>query len=503
MTGPESRVVDQPAVQVPSQTERAVTAICLLAAAAAFVILARHAAGYFFLFDDFALNGQASRWPLRDLVATPLFGFYRPGEFLWIRGAHAVFGWHTPAGYAAATLLLHALNALLVGRLARRLTGAAPAAWVAGTLFALSPWSAEAVFWMSAGFDVLSTCGALVALLAGLAACDPARSRRAAAGLIAISALAAVVALFTKESTAILAGLFPVAAGAATAERRVSWPRAAGVVAAMALLTVVYLVVRRAVLSSLSGGVYGDWFTLMAQADLAGNAGRMLRAAVVWPALHDASFHTIGVQAVTGPFAAAALVLLAVAGVILRPRVGAPLVAAAGLTLLPILWLRLYPDTSATGRVLYLPGVLLALLAAHGLHQLFARRVGWLRWTTTAALATVCATAVLSLDGQRAIWAQAVRLSRTTIEAFRPFVADPGPLHIENLPLWFEEGPYVVKSYAFGYYYHPARVPAVSATALTLTSVAGRATVTTRAAEPGAPAAIPGARPIRLAIGLP
>jgi hypothetical protein len=60
-----------------------------------------------------------------------------------------------------------------------------------------------------------------------------------------------------------------------------------------------------------------------------------------------------------------------------------------------------------------------------------------------------------------------------------------------------------VKSYAFGYYYFPARVPAVSATALTLTSVGGRATVTTRQAEPGAPAAAPGARPIRLSIDLP
>jgi hypothetical protein len=499
-------VVDQPAVQAPSRTEpaeRAVTAICLLAAVAAFAILARHAAGYFFLFDDFALNGQASRWPLHDILATPLFGFYRPGEFLWVRAAHAAFGWHTPAGYAALTLLLHAWNALLVGRLARRLTGGALAAWVAGTLFALSPWSAEALFWMSAGFDVLSTCGALVALLAGLAACDPARSSRAAAGLIAVCAAATVVALFTKESTAILAGLFAATAGAATVERRVSWPRVAGVVAAMALLTGVYLVVRRAVLSSLSGGVYGDWFTLMAQADLAGNAGRLLRAAVVWPAPHDASFHTIGVMAVTGPLAAAALVLLAVAAVVLRPRVGAVLVAAAGLTLLPILWLRLHPDTSATGRVLYLPGVLLALLAAQGLQPLFARRVEWLRWSATAALATVCATAVVSLDGQRAIWAQAVHLSRATIEAFRPFVADPGPLHVENLPLWFEEGPYVVKSYAFGYYYHPARVPVVSATALTLTSVGGRATVTTRGAEPGASPAPPDARPIRLAIGLP
>ena len=151
-------------------------------------------------------------------------------------------------------------------------------------------------------------------------------------------------------------------------------------------------------------------------------------------------------MAIAGPIASGVLVLLAAAGIASKPRVGVGLVAAALLTLLPILWLRLYPGTSGSGRVLYLPGVPLALLAALGLQALFARRVEWLRWTATAALATVFLAAVLSLDGQRAIWAQAVRLSRATIEAFRPYVGTREALHIDNLPFWFEEGPYATSS---------------------------------------------------------
>ena len=109
---------------------------------------------------------------------------------------------------------------------------------------------------------------------------------------------------------------------------------------------------------------------------------------------------------------------------------------------------------------------------------------------------------MLSLDGQRAIWAQAVRLSRATIEAFRPYVGTREALHIDNLPFWFEEGPYVIKSYTFGYYYFPAAVPPVSATALSLVSVGGRPRVTTRHSEPGA---APGPEPdrrVQLAIDL-
>lgn len=488
---------------VDVRAARVVRIVCVAALAAVAVILSRHALGYFFLFDDFALNGQASRWPLHDVLATPLFGFYRPGAFVWVRAAHAVFGWHTPAGYAALHVVLHAANALLVGRIARRLTGDAAAAWVAATLFALSPWSAEAMFWMSAGFDVLSTAGALVAVLAGLAAVDDGRSPRAAAARMGMCAAGAIVALFTKESTASLAGLFGALSVVAATQRRVSWMRVALVVAVLVSLTGVYLVIRRGVLASLAGGAYGDWFALMTQADLAGNARGLVRAIGLWPAPHDAAFHPTGVMAVAGPLAAGALAVLAAAGLAARPRTGLALLASFGLTVLPILWLRLYPGTSASGRVLYLPGVALALLAAAGWQTLAARRLEWPRWLAVGALAAVAATAVLSLEAQRAGWAQAVRLSRATIAAFRPFVTDPGPLHIDNLPLWFAEGPYVIKSYAFAYYYFPARVPVVSATALTLTSVDGRVTVTTREAEPGAPAAGPGARAIRLPIDLP
>ena len=151
---------------------RIVLALSLITAAAAVIVLAGHVASYFFLFDDFALNGQASRWPLRDWVATLLFGFYRPALFLLMRGAHGFFGWHAPQGYAAMLIGVHILNALLVGRLARRISGAV-AAWPAAALFLLSPWSAEAVFWVSGG----STCWRPPARSSRCSAASPSAAR--------------------------------------------------------------------------------------------------------------------------------------------------------------------------------------------------------------------------------------------------------------------------------------------------------------------------------------
>jgi hypothetical protein len=207
-------------------------------------------------------------------------------------------------------------------------------------------------------------------------------------------------------------------------------------------------------------------------------------------------------MAVTGPLAAASMALLLATALFLRRRTAAWLVPAALLPLLPVLWLGLSPGTSGGGRVLYLPGVLLSLLAGLGVEVSVAgRRVG-LRWTGVGAAAVVLTTAVSSLHTQAAIWAQASQLSRATIQAFRPYVGTEHAIHIDNLPFWFEEGPYVIKSYAFGYYYFPAAVPPVSATALTLVSVEGRPSVTTRQSEPGAAPAPEPDRRVQLAIDL-
>jgi hypothetical protein len=471
-------------------------ALCLAAVAAGLIVLGSHAAAYFFLFDDFALVGQASRWPLHDVLATPLFGFYRPALFLVVRIVYGVFGWQLPQGYAFLVVGLHALNAFLVGRLARRIAGGA-ASWMAGALFLLSPWSAEAFFWLSGGFDVLATSASLIALLAGLAAGDPGRGARSRGVHLAACAVAALVAVSAKESAVVLPALFVclwAAQPVATSWRRMVAPLALTCAAAL-----VYLAARSQVVTTVGGGAYGDLASLVRGADVASNLGSHVRALFVWLAPHDALMRTTGLAALMRPLGALALAGFAAAAMT-RPRPALALAGAIALCAAPVVWLGLPAGSSSGGRVLYLAGAPFAILVALGAARLLEAPRSWARGPALGAVAIVLVTAVTSLYAQRAMWAEACRLSRQTVEAFRPFVGQQEPLHLDNLPFWFEEGPYVIKSYAFGYYFHPARVPPVTATGFRLVFVDGRARVTTREPEPGGPPTPPAGRRVTLPI---
>src|SRR5881394_1758524 len=71
----------------------------LVAAAALLLVVidASYARRYFFLFDDFALVGQASTFSVHNIVTSARFGFYRPVVFLLVKAEWWAFSWRHPA----------------------------------------------------------------------------------------------------------------------------------------------------------------------------------------------------------------------------------------------------------------------------------------------------------------------------------------------------------------------------------------------------------------------
>ena len=411
--------------------------VYLASALAVVVVLAPHAARYFYLFDDFALVSIAGKGPLSSFFATAVGGFYRPVALCGARLEALAFGWGHPGGYAAVSVLLHALVALLSGALLRLLGMRRDPAILGSALFFLSPWAGEAFFWVSSQFDLFAALFSLLALLLAFRTVDTDTSRPAP--LVAAVFLLSALACLSKEMAVPLPGLFLALClwrrGRAGLDVR-SFV-AAGSMAAAALLS---LVLRSRVLEPL-GGAYGSLPALWKRTDLAATLGSQLRAILLPP-----GGPAPGVDLAW----ALPLGLLVLAAVVAVPRRALPGLAALALSLAPVAWSALEKGSTAGGRYLYIPGLFVAALAALGFEAL-------LEGERTRRLAPVAAALLLSagvglLVGQQRLWKEAVRLSRTTVDQVIRQKGSAERLHLLNLPFSLAEGPFVLKSYAFSLY---------------------------------------------------
>lgn len=146
-----------------------------------------------FIFIQAAAEGHAFYEPGQRL-------FYRPLPNLIWQADYALWGLGA-TGYHLTNLLLHLLNALLVGRLAQKLSGEQKVSWLATALFALHPIHIEAVDWLASRPDLLATACCLLSLLASLSFFENS-VKKGPFWLYLASLLAFAAGLFSKEAAA-------------------------------------------------------------------------------------------------------------------------------------------------------------------------------------------------------------------------------------------------------------------------------------------------------------
>lgn len=182
--------------------------------------------------------------------------YYRPLPFVVYTLLYQAAGFSAPA-FHFFMVLLHALNALLLLELVRRM---APAtlAWAAAALFALHPVHTEAVDWIASLPDLLVTAITLTGL--ALLARDQGEER---GWKLALHGVIYLAALLTKETGIVLAVLY-FAYGFFIRERR--WAelrRNAGLYATLAAVLCLYVAMRLEALGSFAPRKQG-FFTLSA-----------------------------------------------------------------------------------------------------------------------------------------------------------------------------------------------------------------------------------------------
>lgn len=426
--------------------------IALATAVGVLVLAAMHAARYFFLYDDFALIGEARLHGPAAILTESLFGFYRPLLFATTRLESLVFGWHRPEGYLLTSLAWHVLNAGLLFLLSQRLRASRCAALIAAAVFLVSPWATETFLWFSGRFDLMSTAGVFGAMLAALAAVDaetPRQRRRAMAACVLGTGLAA----FSKESGVMTPAL---CAWVLVAGRPDRWTTRASrdVVLLSSLVVFVYLVMRQLALPGF-GSAYGSVFALVRDADLVGNGLSLLRGFAAFPVAGSAGLLAV----VTGVVVMAGALRTA-------PRATTFALVAVLVALVPVLPFDLEAGSSAEGRYLYLPGAFVALVV--GL-------AGSARVVPAVAAGLVLAAGAWSTSVQVRHWELATTAAREGIERFRG-VIDVGAdaVYIPDFPYYLAEGPYVLEDFAFRYYFEGVAVPSVRTRNMRLRVVEGR-----------------------------
>lgn len=414
---------------------RRATIPALLSATLLILILFPTVSGTFFLYDDFAIVGITPGLGLREVFTSGTGGFFRPIAVLLFGVEARLFGWSHPEGYAAVSLILHVLNASLLGLLLHWLGTEREEAAAGFVLFLASPWAGEAIFWKSAQFDLLATTGILGTTLFGLAALETAGVRRAL--LFAAILACGAIALLSKESVVPLPLFFLLLIATRHSPRTAARTL---LIAASALVLVVagYLILRNDALPGLKGP-YGSFGDLILASHPLENGARFVSAFARLPMPREPWLGT------------ASMFLLAFFWVLVLGRALARDARRAALLLLgfatalaPIIFLRLEPGSTAGGRLLYLPGVFAVLLFT----------LAWRRSPqATAVLVLFVALALPSLFFQRYLWSAAEDLSRKALARFDKALPATSPLWIPDLPARFEEGPYVLKGYAFRYYF--------------------------------------------------
>ena len=194
-------------------TRHPVIGMVVVAAVAFFVY--RDALGFLFFNDD--PTGHFRLMEGRSIVSffVSAWGhaYYRPLSFVLWKALHAVLGHHDPFLLHFLNIIFHAANCALVWLLAYRLSErrACPEerrgyAFMAAVLFALYPFSYEAVAYVGAFVHPLTTFFVLATLVLYREA------RQGANWLFYVSHLTLVLALFTQEN-AVIAPLLLIAWG--------------------------------------------------------------------------------------------------------------------------------------------------------------------------------------------------------------------------------------------------------------------------------------------------
>jgi hypothetical protein len=173
--------------------------------ATAVVVVYAPALSFELIGDDYQM-AQLARRALDSpaLLLAPIGEFFRPVS-TWLLAADRLAWGTDPRGYHLTTLALQVIATLLLVAAARRLGVGRAASWVAGLVWACSPFASEVAVWAAVRHEQTLLIAWLVLVLAW-----PAHGERWSRGRIAAAVAAMALAALSKETWVVTPGLVAI-----------------------------------------------------------------------------------------------------------------------------------------------------------------------------------------------------------------------------------------------------------------------------------------------------
>jgi Flp pilus assembly protein TadD len=304
------------------------------------------------------------------------------------------------AGHHFSSVLIHAVNAILLFLLLLRTTRRMGPSLFVAALFAVHPINVESVAWVAERKNVLCTLFFLLTLWAyGWYARKPGWTRYLAVALLFAAGLASKPMVITLPFVLLLLDYWPLArTGGEADESHVSWPRLALEKLPLLALSVASAVVTMS--AQRAGGAMraSAQFSFSARFANAIYAFAMYLWKMIWPARLAPAYphpgHSLGV----GQVLLAALVLIAITAIVWKLRERRYLLTGwlwfLG-TLVPVIGLVQVGDAAMADRYAYIPLIGIFVMISFGAADL-AERLNAGVWAVIPAVVTVIALAVVA-----------------------------------------------------------------------------------------------------------
>lgn len=398
-----------------------------------------HIKDYFFLFDDYVLVHAAINNSVETIfTSTNYLGFYRPLITFMMAFESKLWHFNNPHGYILVSITLHILNSVLLIFLTRELKFKIHQCLLAASMFLISPWSSETFFWLSCRFDITATLFILLTLIYSLRALRKPRIYD-----YSIIFLVSLIAYVSKEISVTLPFTFLLLA---IRDQGAHWLKNSSVLkifSCQILSLVVYFIIRSRFLG-VFGGAYGSYFDMVNIYNFIINPLVSLNNYILTPiSPNNYASHLLFLFL---------LFLIAYHALFYHFRLSAFLLLAYLITIAPTLF------SIPSGRLIYYPSIYICIIFSVGMVSWFESiSEHYSENIAQYVFGILCITIFSYMYGyinfQRKIWSEASLLASESMVQISEQMKYSNKIYISNLPILFTEGQFILKSYAFRFYF--------------------------------------------------